>query len=207
MFIFQIIILIFSVIIHEVSHGFMALCFGDKTAQYEGRLTLNPIKHLDWFGSILLPLLLFIMHTGFMFGWAKPVVYNPYNLKNRNIAEPIISFAGPASNLFLAIIFGLFIRILLYFNFSTSSLIEIFGFVVLINIGLALFNLIPIPPLDGSKIFFNFLSPNIRYKFFEISEKYGLIIIIFAIIFLPSFISPIIFSLFRFFTGLQGMFI
>ena len=100
--IFQISILIFSVIIHEISHGFTALYFGDKTAQYEGRLTLNPIKHLDLFGSIILPLALYLTGAGFMVGWAKPVPYNPYNLRNRNIAEPLIALAGPVSNFFVA---------------------------------------------------------------------------------------------------------
>jgi Zn-dependent protease len=201
--IFQIVILIFSVIIHEISHGFTALYFGDKTAQYEGRLTLNPVKHLDWFGSIFLPLILYITHAGFMIGWAKPVPYNPYNLRNRNVAEPLISLAGPASNFFVAIIFGLIIRGLLYFGFYTSSLISIFGFVVLINVSLAIFNLLPVPPLDGSKIFFFFLPPNAKYKFFNMSEKYGLIILLFVVMFLPNFISPIILSLSKFIMGIN----
>lgn len=201
--IFQIFILIFSVIIHEISHGFVALFFGDKTAQYEGRLTLNPIKHLDWFGSIVLPLALYITGAGFMIGWAKPVPYNPYNLKHRNIAEPLVAFAGPTSNFLVAGIFGLIIRGLLYFGYSSMPLISIFSFVVLINISLAIFNLLPIPPLDGSKIFFAFLPMNVRYRFNNISEKYGLLIILAMVMFLPNFISPIIFSLFKLITGIN----
>jgi len=200
--IFQILILIFSVIIHEISHGYMALFWGDKTAQYEGRLTLNPIKHLDWFGSVLLPLALYITHAGFMIGWAKPVPYNPYNLRNRNVSEPLIALSGPVSNLFVAVFFGLIIRVLISSGYSASPLINIFGLVVLINVSLAIFNLIPIPPLDGSKILFAFLPTNAKYTFHNISEKYGLLIILAVVMFLPNFISPIIFSLFKLITGI-----
>lgn len=200
--IFQILILIFSVVIHEVSHGFVALLFGDKTAQYEGRLTLNPIKHLDWFGSIVLPLALYLTNAGFMIGWAKPVPYNPYNLRNRNIAEPLVALAGPISNLLVASIFGLMIRGLFYFGYSSLPLITIFSFVVLINVSLAIFNLIPIPPLDGSKILFAFLPVKAKFTFNNISEKYGLVIILAVVMFLPNFISPIIFSLFKLITGI-----
>ena len=202
--IFQILILIFSVIIHEISHGFVALSFGDKTAQYAGRLTLNPFKHLDWFGSVVLPLALYLTHAGFMIGWAKPVPYNPYNLRKRNIAEPLIALSGPVSNLFVASLFGLMIRGLMRFGYSIDSpLVGIFGFVVLINVGLAIFNLIPIPPLDGSKILFALLPIKAKHTFHGISEKYGLLIILAAVMFLPNFISPIIFFLFKLITGIN----
>ena len=201
--IFQISILIFSVIIHEISHGFVALYFGDKTAQYEGRLTLNPIKHLDLFGSIVLPLFLYLTGTGFIIGWAKPVPYNPYNLRKRNISEPLIALAGPASNFFVATVFGIIVRGLLSSDFSNLPLVGIFSLVVFINISLGIFNLIPIPPLDGSKILFSLLPVNMKHNFQQISERYGLIIILMVIMFLPNFISPIIFSLFKLITGIS----
>ena len=148
-----VVILILSVVIHEVAHGYAALWLGDTTAYYAGRLTLNPIKHLDMFGSVILPILL--SFTGFIFGWAKPVPYNPYNLKNRRWGELLVAVAGPASNIILALIFGLIIR---FVNLD-AGLILVAGLIVQVNIVLAIFNLIPIPPLDGSKILFAILPP------------------------------------------------
>jgi len=199
--IFQIIILIFSVIIHEFSHGAMALAFGDRTAQYEGRLTLNPMKHIDWFGSIILPFLLFISHAGFMIGWAKPVPYNPYNLRNPKIGEPMVALAGPLSNIIVAVIFGLIIRFVLVLNPSLISLVTVFSYVVIINISLAIFNLVPIPPLDGSKILFS-MFPN-RFAFSEAWSRYGIFVIILFLTFISRIISPIIEWLFKLITGLN----
>ena len=200
--IFQIVILIFSVIIHEVSHGAMALAFGDRTAEYDGRLTLNPLKHIDIFGSIILPLLLFFSHAGFMIGWAKPVSYNPYNLKHARIAEPLVAFAGPLSNILIAIIFGLLIRFLPVSGDQMVNLILIFSYIVLINISLAIFNLIPIPPLDGSKILFSFL-PAGRFVFSQSAARYGLVVLFFIIALVPNFVFPIISSVFHLLTGIS----
>ena len=159
---FSIIILIFSVIIHEVSHGYAALYLGDVTAKYAGRLTLNPIKHIDPVGSIILPLLFAISGSGVILGWAKPVPYNPYNLRNKKWGELIVAIAGPASNILIAVIFGLLIRFSGILGLPTAF-VQLSISVVLINLVLAIFNLIPIPPLDGSKVLFAFLPLEINF--------------------------------------------
>ena len=199
-FIFQIAILIMSVVIHEVSHGFTASVLGDQTAKYQGRLTLNPIKHIDPIGSIVVPTIGYLF-GGFIFGWAKPVPYNPYNLKPGRWSEAMVAMAGPASNLGLALIFGLLLR----FGVSMSwgpAFVQITAIIVFINILLAIFNLVPIPPLDGSKILMAFFPE----KFLEIREffeKYGLILILFFIFFLWQFILPIVVAIFSLITGMS----
>jgi len=136
-----------SIVIHEVAHGYMASYLGDETARYQGRLTLNPLVHLDPVGSFLIPLISITL-GGFIIGWARPVPYNPYNLRPSRWSEALVAGAGPASNLILALIFYLLPN---FINLGTGFLV-LSSFVVSINIVLAVFNLIPIPPLDGSKI-------------------------------------------------------
>ncbi len=192
-------ILIMSVVIHEVSHGFAALALGDSTAKYEGRLTLNPLKHLDFVGSFLVPLIGYTT-GGFIIGWAKPVPFNPYNLRNQKWGEAIVAAAGPLSNLVLALTFGLTMRILPDYFAVSQSFFNMAGFVVLINITLAIFNLIPIPPLDGSKIFFAFL-PYKWQALREFFERYGLVFVFILVFFFWRFISPIMEFVFKIFVG------
>ena len=173
---FQLAVLLFSIMIHEVSHGAVALYLGDDTAKRLGRLTLNPLKHIDPVGSILLPLLLVLFNGPVIFGWAKPVPYNPYNLKNPKRAAAIIAAAGPLSNIVIAVIFSLLLYIPLLMGASTM-LIAAFGFIILINLLLAIFNLVPIPPLDGSKLLFALL-PNMSFKFQRFLEMYGFFFLI-----------------------------
>jgi Zn-dependent protease len=191
-------ILIMSVVIHEVSHGFVADLLGDPTARLQGRLTLNPLKHLDLFGSFLVPLVMYIS-TGFMFGWAKPVPYNPYNLKHSRLAEAYVAGAGPLSNLIIASLFGLALRFGV--NTLSSPVVEALSLIVLINIVLAVFNLVPIPPLDGSKILFTLLPARFQnIRFFL--ERYGLILVLLFILVLWQLLNPIVFFIFSALTGL-----
>lgn len=174
--IFFIVVLILSVIIHEVSHGYIANILGDPTAKLQGRLTLNPIRHIDLFGSIILPLLLIIMNAGFLFGWAKPVPYNPYNLRAGKWGPAIVAGAGPASNLLIAIIFALFISVGSSFGLVSAATIPFLEVIVSINVVLGIFNLIPIPPLDGSKVLFALLPYKLE-NVKNIMERYSLILL------------------------------
>jgi len=204
--IFYIFVLIMSIVIHEVAHGYSAYLLGDDTARLSGRLTLNPIKHLDPFGSVILPLLLYFSTAGnFLIGWARPVPYNPRNLRNGKWGNVIVSFAGVAANLLIAIIFGLLIRFAPALGFSDVSLLSpfyrILTIIVTLNLVLALFNLIPIPPLDGSKILFSFLPNRLRY-IENFLERFGIFVLLFFIIFLWSKVSPIVYLVFYLITGM-----
>jgi Zn-dependent protease len=175
------------------------LALGDPTAKYQGRLTLNPISHLDPIGSILVPLLGYFA-GGFIIGWAKPVPFNPYNLRSAKWGEALVAIAGPLSNICLALIFGLLVRFYGQYGLASESFLGLTSFVVLINITLAIFNLMPIPPLDGSKILFALLP----YRWLAVREwfeRYGLVLVFVFIFFIWQFMSPIIGRLFTLFTG------
>lgn len=197
--IFFIAILIMSVVVHEVSHGFAALALGDPTAKYQNRLTLNPLSHLDPIGSVLVPLLGYFA-GGFVIGWAKPVPFNPYNLRNQKWGEAIVALAGPFSNICLAVIFGLLLRFMAGSSFLNPQFFSLAGYVVFLNIALAVFNLMPIPPLDGSKILFALL-PYKWQKLRESWERYGLILVLIFIFFIWQLISPVIVLIFNFLVG------
>ena len=203
-FIFQIAVLIFSVVIHEVSHGYAALALGDETAKDAGRLTLNPLKHLDPFGSVLLPVLSYLL-GGFIFGWARPVPYNPHNLRNQKWGPALVGAAGPAANISIALIFGLLVRFLPSFLDNVSGVfvfnfITIASTIALLNLVLAFFNLVPIPPLDGSKLLFAILPYQWRGVQFFL-EQYGFMLLLIFIFFFAGWILPIVLFSFRLITG------
>ncbi len=196
--IFQLIILLFSVVIHEVSHGTVANYLGDPTAKNEGRLTLNPLAHLDIWGSFLVPL--FLALAGFTpFGWAKPVPYNPYNLRDQKKGPALIGLAGPLSNLAIAVMFGLTIRAFLFFGIN-SPMIDLFAAIVYINIFLAIFNLFPIPPLDGSKLLFALLPAKYEYVQKAMEENFLILVMIFFLFGVNS-IVPVVNFLFNIIVG------
>jgi len=196
---FSIIILIMSVVVHEVSHGYAANSLGDPTARLAGRLTLNPFRHVDLFGSIIVPFVTYFL-GGFVLGWAKPVPYNPYNLKGGKWSEIAVAAAGPASNILLALIFGFMIRFGVLYQTIPMSAVNIATIIVLINLVLAVFNLIPIAPLDGSKILFGLL-PDRLYKVREFMEKYQLVLVLIFIFFLWQVIFPVVLWFFTLITG------
>lgn len=184
-------------VIHEVSHGYAAYAQGDKTAQYEGRLTLNPLKHLEPFGSFIVPLISYLA-GGFIIGWAKPVPFNPYNLRNKKWGEALVAVAGPASNIAIALIFGLIIRFATDGMFP-ESFFAIASLIVYINILLAIFNLMPVPPLDGSKILFAFLPFGSNTRNFL--ERNGILLTVLALFFLWPILSPLVNIIFTLIVG------
>ena len=193
---FFFIIIIPSAIIHEYAHGWMADQLGDPTARHAGRLTLNPMAHIDLFGTILLPvMLLFFSGGSFIFAYAKPVPYNPYNLSNQKRDPGLVALAGPASNLIIAFIFAMLIRILPITEFTF-----ILSIIVYANVLLAVFNLVPIPPLDGSKVLFSIL-PDSAWQVREFLERYGFVLLLFFVFFLFRLITPIINFIYQLFVG------
>lgn len=202
------IVLILSIVLHEMAHGHAANWLGDPTARLQGRLSPNPLVHVDPIGSVILPALLFLSNAGILFGWAKPVPYNPYNLSNQKWGEAIVAAAGPATNVLLAVIFALIIRAGEVLSLSEAFL-ELSWYVVYINILLALFNMIPFPPLDGSKILMVLLPYGLemRYRaFVRAAEQYGFIaLIVFLFIFYQFLSAPFIELIFNIVNMLTGI--
>ena len=184
--------------VHEASHAYFANRLGDPTARLLGRMTINPIAHIDPIGTLVVPLVLYFL-SGFVFGWAKPTPINPLNFANPRRDSAIVAFAGPASNFALAIVFSILFRV-----FPPGIFSDILIILVSINLLLGIFNLIPIPPLDGYKVLLGIMPKEIALRL-AVLENYGPIVLIIFLLFFISFLSPIVFALLSFllkiFTG------
>ena len=196
--IFTLIVLLFSLVIHEVSHGWMAESLGDLTAKNEGRLSLNPLKHLDPFGSVIVPLFLFMATSGQgpLFGWAKPVPVNPYNFRDKKWGMLKVALAGPLANFMVALFFVLIIRLAPL----AETMVSLLQIVVIFNLLWGFFNLMPIPPLDGSNIVFSLLPErfsSLKYSLY----RYGPFLLLFFIFFGFQFLNSLVFSVFNLLIG------
>ncbi len=204
-FIFAIVILIMSVVVHEVSHGWLANMLGDPTARLAGRLTLNPLKHLDPVGSFLVPGVLILLSKlsgggGLIFGWAKPVPYNPYNLRGGKWGPAAVAAAGPLANLLVMVIFAIALRVISASAFGSPATLTILSLIVLVNLWLAVFNLVPIPPLDGSKVLFAVLP--LRFRELEAwMNRWQLVLILLLLFFVLRPLSVVILKLFNILVG------
>ncbi|HSE56886.1 MAG TPA: site-2 protease family protein [Candidatus Paceibacterota bacterium] len=200
--VFYVVILIISVIMHEVAHGLAADHFGDPTARLSGRLSLNPIRHIDPFGSVILPLLLIFSGTGVVVGWAKPVPYNPNLMRNQRFGVPAVALAGIVTNLCIALFFGIVIRLGMGSDFLSQGFFHIASTIVLVNLVLALFNVLPLPPLDGFRLIFSLIPRRLR-RYEQLSERYGIFLLILFILFGWRFVAPLVIFLYSFFTGIH----
>ncbi len=192
-----------SVILHEVAHGYAANWLGDPTARLSGRLTLNPIPHIDPIGSVILPGLLVMGGAPFLIGYAKPVPYNPYNLRNQKWGEAFIAVAGPLTNLLLAVIFGLILRFSDVFGLSDTSE-SLFAQIMILNLALTFLNLIPIPPADGSKVVTPFLPYHWARGYTALGNRIGTFGIFLLLIVVTVFQGPfsaLVFSVASFIVG------
>jgi Zn-dependent protease len=206
-------VLIFSIVVHEVAHGWVALKQGDQTALMLGRITMNPIPHIDPVGSLLVPGFLAMTGTGVLLGWAKPVPVNPRNYRDYKKGDILVSLAGVASNLVLAFLFAFLVVGVMWLAVALPGQIEwwrtmynMFTYGVLINVLLIIFNLIPIPPLDGSHVFYYLLPPDLAVRYRAIGS-YG-IFIVFAILMLGGFrfLRPLVNLFGGMILGIAGIF-
>jgi len=172
----------YSIIIHEVSHAFAAFALGDDSAQRAGRLSFNPKKHIDPFGTVILPLILYFS-AGFIYGYAKPVPFNPYNFRNLKRDSGLTALAGPVSNILIAIV----LSVIFHISAPIPVLQHIFRYVIFLNLLLAFFNLIPVPPLDGSKVLGMFLTDQAYFKW-TAQERKGMIYL-FAVIIISNLLG------------------
>jgi Zn-dependent protease len=186
-------IFLFCLVIHEYAHGVMAEKCGDSTARYLGRLTLNPIAHIDIFGTIILPLLLILTRSPFVFGWAKPVPINPLNFRNPRWDTVKVGLAGPGANIMTAIVCAGILRAMQAGGIDLGILGGVLVYMVIVSLVFAFFNLVPVPPLDGSHVIAGFLPARMAYIYESTMQRYG-IILIFALMWL-GFFSRIVFPL------------
>lgn len=196
--IYSFFVLIFSIVIHEVAHGWVAYKLGDPTAKYQGRLSLNPVAHIDPIGSVLFPVFTLILTRGQgpVFGWAKPVPINPYNFRDQKWGQLKTAAAGPLSNIILALISGLFIRFLPFY----SAVFFPLSVICITNLSLAIFNLVPVPPLDGSYIFLSFFPAN-AWKIESFFQRFGFLILLLFVFFASDFIGPLVTGIFYLIVG------
>ena len=191
--------IIFSMTIHEAMHGYMGFLLGDDTARLQGRLTLNPIKHIDPFLTIILPLLM-LMSGGPIFGGAKPVPFNPNNLKGGDMGAALVALSGPLTNLLIAFIsYGI-----LSFLPDTGLAASFFSTMIMVNLGFFAFNILPIPPLDGSRVLYA-IAPEFVQNAMERIEKYGFFVIFALVLIGGSFLSKILVAIITFFLQLFGL--
>ena len=187
--------------VHEFAHAFVAYRLGDGTAKMFGRLTLNPAAHFDPLGGLML--VASVLGTGFAFGWAKPTPVNPSNLRDRRNGEVLVALAGPASNLIMASLMAIVVRVLLAADVSIPPLVgQVLVTFVFFNIALAIFNLLPIPPLDGSSLLFRVLPARTAWEWRPILQQYGFIILILFILVGGRILSPIVNGLTSFLLGI-----